>query len=81
MAVVYVKKGCAVHHEGSLVNLRRGSAWDDAAPLVRARPDLFEAEPQKVQGRARGGVERATAAPGEKRTLTRPKKAAGSEAD
>jgi len=70
MAVVYAKKTCAV---GRVV-LRRGQAWDSDAEIVRENPHLFEAEPAKVQGRVRG-VERATAAPGEKRALGRPKSA------
>lgn len=74
-SVVYVKQTCAVGVGGDLLNLRRGQAWDAGADVVRENPDLFEAEPVKVEGRR--GVERATAAPGEKRTVGRPRATTG----
>ena len=73
MAVVYVKQTCAVGHGGDVLSLSRGQAWDSGADVVKANPGLFEAEPEKVEGRRR--VERATAAPGEKRAVGRPRKA------
>ena len=64
MAIVYVKETCGVGHDGGVVTLRRGAAWDSDAAIVKAHPHLFEDEPAKVHGR----IERATRAPGERRT-------------
>lgn len=54
---------------GRLVRLREGEAWDADDPFVRERPELFEDEPKpKRLRRTTRFVERATAAPGEKRS-------------
>ena len=58
-------------------HLIQDEAWDADDPVVKARPDLFNAEPSIVRGvRApapptEASVETATAAPGEKRTRAR----------
>lgn len=66
MGIVYAKESAAVQHtDGVPVMIARGAAYDDTHPIVKAVPDLFEAEPGRVAGR--GGVERTTRAPGERR--------------
>lgn len=77
MPVVYVKKSCGVGHNGRIVNLSTGQAWDADAEMVRAYPDLFEPEPSHVMGR----VESATAAPGEVRMTRRIQKSSSKAAD
>lgn len=71
MGVVYVKTDCVVAWSAGQSPLSLGDVWDDEAPLVVERPDLFDVEPTRVRGRqARpdlGPVETATAAPGAKR--------------
>jgi hypothetical protein len=64
VAIVYVKETVGLDLEGGTVTLRRGDAWDAGAQIVKAHPHLFEDEPANVLGR----VERATRAPGERRT-------------
>lgn len=51
MGVVYVKKDCVVAWSRGQSPLSKGDAWDDQAPLVRERPELFAAEPTLVRGR------------------------------
>lgn len=52
---------------GGPYRTRRGQAFDADHPLVKARPNLFTDRPPIVEGE----VERATAAPGEKRATRR----------
>ncbi|MEV4474666.1 hypothetical protein [Nonomuraea sp. NPDC049504] len=82
MGVVYVKQDCVVRWSQGQSPLSYGDVWDDAAPLVVERPDLFSAEPTRIRGRqARPEVderqeepavpppvETATVDPGAKRT-------------
>lgn len=63
MAVVYARGDLTVAWSQGQTTLRRGDVWDADAELVRERPDLFAAEPERPAGR----VERATRAPGEVR--------------
>lgn len=51
---------------GKRVRLASGDVWDATDPFVKARPDLFADEPPVVHS-TEPQVERATAAPGEKR--------------
>ena len=70
MALVFAN--CNAHLANGTLNL--DEAWDDNDPLVKARPELFNAEPTIVRGQRKQAdppVEKATAAPGEKRTTKR----------
>lgn len=49
---------------GYLVTVKSGAAFDDSHPIVRAYPWLFRSD-------AARDIERATAEPGEKRTVRR----------
>jgi len=73
--VVYAKTDCVVVWSGGQSPISKGDVWDSEADLVRERPDLFSTEPTRVRGqKARPEtppVERATAAPGEKRATRR----------
>lgn len=51
--------------------LTRGKSADDDHPLVLERPDLFSDQAPDAELSAGPTVERATAAPGEKRTTAR----------
>lgn len=51
---------------GLSVHVKPFEAWDENDPLVKNNPDLFADEPPYVRT-SEGRVERATAAPGEKR--------------
>ncbi|MFF0598063.1 hypothetical protein [Streptomyces antibioticus] len=53
--------------------LTRGTSADDDHPLVLERPDLFSDEAPDAELSSAPVVERATAAPGEKRTTSRRK--------
>ncbi len=62
---MHVKMTCSIEQDGIPVSLVEGASYDSDHPLVLARPELFEAEPE---GRRRTPkVERATLAPGETR--------------
>lgn len=76
----YVHPNCAavVLHEGGRVRLNPADTWAADDPFVKARPDLFSADPIVVAhstGFDPSAVERATRAPGEKR-MTRQRPAA-----
>ncbi|MEV0227984.1 hypothetical protein [Nonomuraea sp. NPDC050786] len=51
MGVVYVKNDCVVRWSQGQSPLALGDVWDDKAPLVVERPDLFDVEPTRVRGR------------------------------
>lgn len=72
MGVVYARDNLTVAWSAGKSTLTKGSAWDDQAELVRERPDLFDAEPERPAGRA-PRVERATRAPGETRGRRKPR--------
>jgi len=63
-AVVYATSDLTVAWSQGQTTLRRGDVWDADAALVKERPDLFAAEPERPAG---ARVERATRAPGEVR--------------
>lgn len=73
---VRVKEGCSFDTSaGAQVNLRRGQLFPDDHPYVKGRPSLFEPA-DDAAARSVGtntAVETATAAPGERRTITRGK--------
>lgn len=83
----YVHPNCAavVLHKGGRVRLNPADTWDKEDPFVKARPDLFSADPIVVAhstGFDPAAVERATRAPGEKRmTRQRPAKEAAAVKD
>lgn len=64
MAVVVVRATTTVSDgQGGLITLQRGDAWDDSHHVVKLHPDCFD----RFAPVERGGIEQATAAPGEKR--------------
>lgn len=72
MGIVYAKESAAVQHgDGAPIVIPRGTAYDDTHHIVKAHPELFEVEPSRVAGRP--AVERATRAPGERRTTRAPR--------
>ena len=64
---VFAKSTCAVGFGGGVVRLHMGDPWRADDPFVKARPDMFADDPPGAVVRHTGGVEQATAAPGEKR--------------
>lgn len=62
MATVRANQTCIITHEGFSETVREGQAFDDEDGIVRDFPWLFEAP-----------VEQATAAPGQRRNVTRRK--------
>lgn len=64
MTVVVVRESVSVADgQGGFITLHRGDAWDSEHPIVKAHRDCFS-EFAPIE---RGGVEQATAAPGERR--------------
>lgn len=75
MAILRVKDAFAVDQGGFHRVLRPGDILEDTDPVVKGREAFFEpVEAQAVRERRR--VETASAAPGEKRTRTVPRKRA-----
>lgn len=74
--LVFVKKSVSTFVDGARVRIVEGDVWAADDPVVKARPELFADEPEKVHrsietaARPRG-VEQATAAPGERRAVKR----------
>lgn len=69
---VYANTDCVVRYGGGRVHLRKGEAWLASDPFVKARPEFFAKAPTVVkQSSAKGLVEQATAAPGERRATKR----------
>lgn len=71
---VRVKEGCSFDApNGAQVNLRRGQLFPDDHPYVKGREQLFEpADDAAARSVGTGAaVETTTAAPGERRTVTR----------
>jgi hypothetical protein len=64
--VVYAKSTLAIRTDDIPIYLHRGEAWDAEADIVKLRPDLFTADRLTIHDDR--GVERATRAPGEKRS-------------
>lgn len=72
---VYAKSTTVVGTRGGgTTRIVEGEVWSSHDPVVQDNPDLFAAEPTKVRGqkKAEPTVEEATAAPGAKRTKTKP---------
>lgn len=77
--VVYAKTSVVVAHAGHRHALRAGEPWDGDDPLVQRYPDMFVQQLPAVRSTQdpRGfreyepPVERATRAPGERRTTKR----------
>lgn len=67
MALVFANCTTWISATAQLV---QDEAWDADDPIVKARPELFNAEPSIVRGtrKREAPVETATAEPGEKRT-------------
>lgn len=68
---VVATQTCRVAHKGGSVMVYQGKAYPADHPAVKAQPDLFSKDldphAEYVATAGRRGVERATAAPGEKR--------------
>lgn len=79
MGIKFVTQSVVTAVDGRRIRLSKGDAWDDADPVVKARPELFADVPEVVMtSEVRvAGVEQASAAPGEKRSV---KKAAAKKA-
>ncbi|GIH98096.1 hypothetical protein [Planobispora takensis] len=78
MGVVYATTDCVVAWSQGQSPLSKGDVWDERAPRVRERPDLFSSEPTRVRGRQAipevgdgPPVETAAAAPGTARATKR----------
>ncbi|GGS87633.1 hypothetical protein GCM10010156_52680 [Planobispora rosea] len=76
MGVVYATTDCVVAWSQGQSPLSKGDVWDERAPLVKERPDLFATEPTRVRGRQailedEPPVETAAAAPGTARATKR----------
>ncbi len=69
MALVRASAPFACEHDGYTQVIQPGSIYEDTDPLVRANPDCFE----PVRATAGVSVEQATAAPGERRDVRRPR--------
>lgn len=82
MNVVFAMTNTVLAHGGQRVQIRAGEPWDAADSLVKQYPDYFAEHLRAVRSTAdpRGfseyepPVERATAAPGERRNARRPRK-------
>ena len=61
-------ESAAVNVDGVMRAVRKGDAWSADADVVKARPDLFTADPSHARGWA---PERATRAPGERSAARR----------
>ena len=80
-AIAFVKHSASTFVDGKRIRLVKDEAWDAADPVVKARPDLFSGLPERLQSsvekparpRAVAAVEAASAAPGEKRSVRKPK--------
>jgi len=69
MAIVYGITECTTYLGAEKYRIHIDQAYDSESAIVKARPDLFSSMPDRV-----GGVEAATAVPGEKRRAGRPAK-------
>jgi hypothetical protein len=77
--VVFARRGAVLAHGGKRVGVRAGEPWDANDPLVEQYPDNFVSRVPAMRSTVdpRGfreyddSVERATRAPGEKRTTRR----------
>ena len=64
---VFAKQTCRVALKSGTVLLDAGSAYLSSDPVVKERPELFDDAPPIRTPHVRSAVERATAAPGQKR--------------
>jgi hypothetical protein len=69
--IVFVKASVAVGWNGGVVHLRQGDAWDASDRFVEHHRSLFSDDAAVYLHRTEPVVEQATAAPGEKRSVTR----------
>lgn len=77
---MYVFPNCrsVVLWEGSRVRINPDQRWRADDPFVLARPELFDTDPARVDGsRYEPPVERATDAPGERRSTPSRRKSTG----
>lgn len=85
MRIVYANTSAVVAHGGLRIPIRTGEPWDGDDALVKAHPELFVDGPASVRStRDPSGVidlpvERATAAPGEKRNTRKPRTSGGAD--
>lgn len=66
--IVVAVESAVVTVNGIARAVRKGDAWSAAADIVKARPDLFSADPVHARGYT---VEQATRAPGERSAARR----------
>jgi hypothetical protein len=71
---VYPTSVCVVGWQGGKLRLNPNDPWHDDHPFVKANPDFFQADPGRAVTSPEPPVERATRAPGERRTTRRPEK-------
>jgi hypothetical protein len=87
MSIVYAKTSATLAHAGQRVRVNAGEPWDRDDPLVKQYSEMFVESVSAVRttqdprGYREYTVERATAAPGEKRAVRRAPKRAESKAD
>jgi len=67
MAYKFANTTATVYENGMRLQLTVDDIWEASDPFVKARPDLFNDEPVRVNAT----IEQATAAPGETRTTKR----------
>ena len=79
--VVFAKTSAVLAHGGQRVPIRAGEPWDGDDSLVKSYPDMFADGVAAVRSttdpRGYTEVEQATRAPGEKRTVRRPRTSGG----
>lgn len=76
MKVLRCKRTFIARLDGQQVVVRTGDLVADNDPIVKRREEFFESAEDHVAKRAEGVVERATAEPGKKRSIGRPRKSA-----
>lgn len=64
---VFATSTCVLGFRGGKVQLHLGDPWPADDPFVKANPTMFASDPPAAVVRRSGGVEQATAAPGERR--------------
>lgn len=75
MPHVYPNCVSTVFYQGGRVRLRPEQQWDSEDPFVKARPEFFSTEPVVLAHSDGHEPESATRAPGERRSVRRPRPA------
>ncbi len=73
MKYTFAASTCVVEWAPRPVRLKAGEAWDASDPFVKANPQHFTTDPGRLRRTVASSrtVEQATAAPGERRTVSR----------